>query len=255
MIVFENVDKSWDGGHTFAVKKLNLKVERSTVLALLGGSGSGKSTTVKMINRLIEPTDGRITIDGKCVTEQDVIQLRRSIGYVFQGVGLFPHMSVGDNVAIGMRLADIPEKDRKARVEELMEMVSLPASEYAHRYPSQLSGGQRQRIGFARALATKPRLMLLDEPFGALDPVTRDSLQAEFMRFQKELDLTAVIVTHDMAEALLLADHIAVMKDGELLRYGTPKELLAEPGHEYVATLLETPKKQSELLQRIQSHN
>ncbi len=252
MITIDKVSKSWDGGQTYAVRDLTLRVPRGTVLALLGGSGCGKSTTVKMINRLIEPTSGTIEVGGEDTSQVDPVALRRRIGYVFQGIGLFPHMTIADNVSVIPKLLGWPPGQYGDKVKELLDMVHLPPGEYAARYPAQLSGGQRQRVGFARALAADPEVMLLDEPFGALDPVTRDSLQTEFKDLQRKLELTAVIVTHDMAEAMLLADVIAVMNDGLVLRVGTPAELLADPGDPYVATLLATPRRQGELLQEIQ---
>ena len=254
MIVAEQVSKSYDGGKTFAAKDVSFTVERCSLLALLGGSGSGKSTMVKMINRLIEPTAGRILIDGKDVVEQDPVLLRRGIGYVFQAIGLFPHMTVEENVAMVPKLLGQQPEDYRDRIVELLDMVELPASEFAKRYPHQLSGGQRQRVGFARALGGDAKVMLLDEPFGALDPVTRDSLQTEFKSMQEQLELTAVMVTHDMAEALLLADQIAVMKDGEVVRIGTPRELLKDPGNDYVAKLLSTPRRHGELMKSLESN-
>ncbi|MBI1249571.1 ATP-binding cassette domain-containing protein [bacterium] len=253
MIQLRDICKSWDGGKTFAVKNVSLEVGEGKVLALLGGSGSGKSTTVKMINRLIEPTSGSILIGGEDITHQDPVLLRRRIGYVFQSIGLLPHMTVADNVTLLLKLEGVPAEQRKERATELLNMVDLPAETFAQRLPSELSGGQRQRVGFARALAAEPKVMLLDEPFGALDPVTRDTLQIEFQRIQKSLGLTAVIVTHDMAEALLLADMIAVMHLGKVLRIGTPRELLQDPGDDYVAKLLETPRRHGELVQELSS--
>ncbi|MEW4565288.1 ATP-binding cassette domain-containing protein [Bremerella sp. JC770] len=251
MIQLKQLCKSWDGGQTFAVKNVSLEVPQGKVLALLGGSGSGKSTTVKMINRLIEPTSGNILVGGEDITHQDPVQLRRRIGYVFQSIGLLPHMNVADNVTLLLKLQGVPASERTPKANELLDMVDLPHETFAGRLPSELSGGQRQRVGFARALAAEPKVMLLDEPFGALDPVTRDTLQIEFSRIQRSLDLTAVIVTHDMAEALLLADIIAVMNVGEILRIGTPKELLQDPGDDYVAKLLETPRRHGELVREL----
>jgi len=253
MISLHQVGKSWDGGRTFSVRNVSLDVARGEVLALLGGSGCGKSTTVKMVNRLIDPTEGRIEVDGEDVTQSDPVQLRRRIGYVFQGIGLFPHMTVADNVAIVPRLLGWPRDRFQEKARQLLDMVHLPAAEYASRLPAQLSGGQRQRVGFARALAAEPKVMLLDEPFGALDPVTRDSLQNEFKSIQRQLGLTAVIVTHDMAEAMLLADRIAIMNEGEILRVGTAAELLEDPGDDYVAALLATPRRHGELVRAIES--
>lgn len=253
MIVAKKVSKSFDGGRTYAARDVSFNVEHGTMLALLGGSGSGKSTTIKMINRLIEPTSGRILVDGKDVTQQDPVLLRRGIGYVFQAIGLFPHMTVEENVGMVPRLLGQQLDDYQDRVHELLEMVELPSDQFAKRYPHQLSGGQRQRVGFARALGGGAKVMLLDEPFGALDPVTRDSLQSEFKSLQERLQLTAVIVTHDMAEALLLADQIAVMKDGEVVRIGSPRELLKDPGNDYVAKLLSTPRRHGELMRTLES--
>ncbi|GAB4453242.1 MAG: hypothetical protein OHK0029_05670 [Armatimonadaceae bacterium] len=250
MILFENVSKSYTSG-TFAVRDLNLRVEEGETVALLGASGCGKTTTLKMINRLIEPTDGRILVGGQDVLGLDPVQLRRGIGYVFQGIGLFPHLTVAENVAVVPGLLGWERARTDARVDDLLELVRLPAAEYRHRYPAELSGGQRQRVGFARALAAGPSVLLMDEPFGALDPVTRDELQDEFTRIKQELGLTTVMVTHDMTEALLLADRIAVMNAGRILQLGTPHEMLTEPADPYVETLMETPRKQFERLQAI----
>ena len=255
MIVAESVSKSYDGGKSFAARDVSFRVEEGTVLALLGGSGSGKSTTIKMINRLIEPTSGRILVDGNDVLDQDPVLLRRSIGYVFQAIGLFPHMTVRENISMVPKLLGQDSGEYGERVSELLDLVELPANEFGDRYPDQLSGGQRQRVGFARAMAGSAKVMLLDEPFGALDPVTRDSLQTEFKAIQEKFSLTAVIVTHDMAEALLLADQIAVMKDGEVVRIGTPRELLKDPGNDYVSRLLSTPRRHGELMQTLESQS
>ncbi len=248
MISIDRISKTWDAGRTYAVHELSLEVADGEVVALLGGSGSGKSTTLKMINRLFEPTSGTIRIDGQDISRQDPVQLRRRIGYVFQGVGLFPHLTVVQNVGIVPRLSGQTGAELDMRVRELLELVHLSPREYGHRLPKELSGGQRQRVGFARALAANARLMLLDEPFGALDPVTRDALQTEFQLLQKSLGFTAVMVTHDMAEALLLADRVAVMREGRLIRLGTPRQLLCDPRDEYVAALLATPRRHGELI-------
>ncbi len=253
MIELKKVSKSWDHGKSFAVRDVSLKVEAGEVLALLGGSGCGKSTTVKMINRLIEPSAGKILLNGVDVLGQDAVTVRRQIGYVFQGIGLFPHMTVAENVGVIPRIMGQPLPSYREKVSQLLELVHLPPSEFASRLPDQLSGGQKQRVGFARALAADPNIMLLDEPFGALDPVTRDRLQTEFRILQQQLRFTAVMVTHDMAEALLLADQIAVMQAGTLIRVGTPSELLREPGNDYVAALLETPRRHVRLLQDLEA--
>jgi osmoprotectant transport system ATP-binding protein len=253
MIELQNVSKSWDDKKSFAVENVSFQLQCGQVLALLGGSGSGKSTTIKMINRLIEPTSGRVLIDGDDICEQDPVLLRRRIGYVFQAIGLFPHMTVRENVAQVPKLAGKTKTEYNPKIDELLQMVQLPPTEYGDRYPHQLSGGQKQRVGFARAIASDAKLMLLDEPFGALDPITRDSLQVEFKNLQQQLQLTAIIVTHDMAEALILADQIAVMSEGRVIRFGTPRELLKDPGHDYVAQLLETPRRHGALMTSLES--
>ena len=250
MIVLEHVSKTYDTG-SIAVQSVSLRVPAGKLLVLLGGSGSGKTTTLKMINRLIEPTEGRIEVDGRDVRSMDPVQLRRSIGYVFQGIGLFPHLTVADNIAVVPRLLRWPRERIESRLDELLELVHLPPAEYRSRLPRQLSGGQQQRVGFARALAAGPRVMLLDEPFGALDPVTRNGLREEFLQIHSKLGLTAVMVTHDMTEALLSADLIAVMNAGRLVRSGTPHELLTNPGDDFVASLMSVPKRQAGQLEAL----
>jgi osmoprotectant transport system ATP-binding protein len=252
MIRVKNICKSWDDGETFTVRDASFEVAPGSVMALLGGSGSGKSTIVQMINRLYEITSGTIEIDGDDIQTLDAVTLRRGIGYVFQEIGLFPHRTVAQNVGMIPKLLGQAPDVYEAKVTNLLEMVELPRSEFGDRLPSQLSGGQRQRVGFARALAGDPKVMLLDEPFGALDPVTRDNLQTSFQALQKKLGFTAVLVTHDMAEALLLADTIAVMKEGEILRIGTPADLLKNPGDPYVTQLLETPRRHGKLIQDLE---
>lgn len=251
MIALDGVCKSYDGGITYSVRDVTLTVPTGKLLVLLGGSGCGKTTTLRMINRLIDPTSGRIEIDGQDIRSLCPVQLRRGIGYVLQGIGLFPHMTIADNVAIVPKLLGWQPARIAERVDELLNLVHLPPGEYRQRYPRQLSGGQQQRIGFARALAAGPKVMLLDEPFGALDPVTRDELREEFLAIRKRLGLTAVMVTHDMTEALLSADLIAVMNGGRLLRLGKPAELLADPGDPFVATLMAGPKRQAERLEAL----
>lgn len=252
MIRLKKVSKSWDDGATYTVKDASLEVPAGSVMALLGGSGSGKSTIVQMINRLYEITSGTIEVDGRDVNDFDPVQLRRKIGYVFQEVGLFPHMTVAQNVGMIPELLGQKASEYDEKVTTLLNMVELSRSEFGDRYPSQISGGQRQRVGVARALAGEPKVMLLDEPFGALDPVTRDNLQTSFKSLQQRLGFTAVLVTHDMAEALLLADTIAVMKEGEILRMGTPAELLRDPGAPYVTQLLETPRRHGALIRDLE---
>jgi osmoprotectant transport system ATP-binding protein len=251
VIVLEHVSKSFDAGNRYSVYDLSLRIPRGQLLVLLGTSGCGKTTTLKMINRLIEPTEGRVEVDGCDVRHADPVMLRRSIGYVFQGIGLFPHMTVAENIAVVPRLLKWPEARIRARVDELLELVHLPAAEYHGRMPSQLSGGQQQRVGFARALAAGPQVMLLDEPFGALDPLTRDELRGEFQQIVRDLGLTAVMVTHDMTEALLSANLIAVMYAGRLVQLGTPQQILTCPADEFVAALMATPRRQAERLESL----
>jgi len=244
MIRLTQVSKSYDMGLTFAVRGLSFEVPDGETLVLLGTSGCGKTTTLKMINRLIEPTSGRIEIDGKNVLEQDPIQLRRSVGYVFQGIGLFPHMTVRQNVEIVPRLLDWAIGRRRRRAMELLEVVGLDPATYADRYPDELSGGQQQRVGVARALATNPRYLLMDEPFGALDAVTRDALQQQLLALKKDLGKTIVFVTHDIFEALALADRIAVLHEGNLEQIGKKERLLAQPASRFVRELFAKPARQ-----------
>ena len=207
---------------------------------MLGGSGSGKTTILKLINRLLEPSAGRILLAGEDITAIPAHLLRRRIGYVFQDIGLFPHMRVGANVGITPRLLGWAPKQIRARTDELLELVELPAADYRDRWPHELSGGQAQRVGVARALAAAPELVLFDEPFGALDPLTRLRLQTRLQTLRAELGFAAVFVTHDMHEALALADRVAVLHAGRLQQLATPAELFAEPANDYVAALMET---------------
>ncbi|MCU0960820.1 MAG: ATP-binding cassette domain-containing protein [Pirellulaceae bacterium] len=251
MITLEHVSKSYEGGTGYSVRDVSLEVPAGQLLVLLGGSGCGKTTTLKMINRLIEPSAGRIRVKGRDVREMDPVVLRRGIGYVFQGIGLFPHLTIAENIAVVPRLLRWTAERITARIDELLSLVRLSPAEYRGRYPRQLSGGQQQRVGFARALAAAPQIMLLDEPFGALDPVTRDELRDDFLRIRRELGLTAVMVTHDMTEALLSADLLAVMNVGELRQVGTPRELLRRPADEFVAQLMATPRRQAERVEAL----
>ena len=233
MIKFENVTKVYEGGFQ-AVKSLNFEIQKGELLVLIGPSGSGKSTTMKMINRINPHTSGTITIDGKDIKSYNVAELRRNIGYVIQQIGLFPHYTIEKNIAIVPQLKGWDEKDIKPRVKELLEMVGLDPEIHATRYPKELSGGQQQRVGIARALASNPDIILMDEPFSALDPLTREQLQAELITLHKKLKKTIVFVTHDIDEALKMGDRIAIMKDGNILQLDTPEKLLHEPAHGFV---------------------
>ncbi len=233
MLKFENVSKVYDGGFQ-AVKSLSFDIQQGEFLVLIGPSGSGKSTTMKMINKMEPHTSGTISINGKDINSYNPSELRRSIGYVIQQIGLFPHYTIEKNIAIVPQMKGWDEKKIKARVNELLELVGLDPEVYATRYPKELSGGQQQRIGIARALAANPDIILMDEPFSALDPLTREQLQAEVSALHKKLNKTFVFVTHDMDEALKMGDRIAIMKDGKLLQLDTPEKLLHEPAHGFV---------------------
>jgi len=251
MIRMSRVSASYDGGDTFAVRDVDLHVKPGELLSLIGASGCGKTTTLKVINRLIDPFDGTITVDGRDITTTDPVTLRRSIGYVFQEVGLFPHMTIGENIAVVPSLLGWKPRDIAARVNELLDVIQLDPEAYRDRFPRHLSGGQQQRIGLARALAARPRIMLMDEPFGALDPITRDELQREYVRLHQSLELTTVLVTHDMSEAIRLSDRIAVMHEGRLARCETPGELLADRDDPIIEPLISMPRRQADEIESI----
>jgi osmoprotectant transport system ATP-binding protein len=244
LIEFHDISKTYDSGQTFSVKNLNLIIGKGEFLVLLGSSGSGKTTTLKMINRLIEPSQGKILVNGKEVAQYDVVELRRSIGYVFQGIGLFPHMTISENVEIVPKLIGWSRTKREARAQELLDLVELPYEKFSDRLPSELSGGQQQRVGVARALAADPDFLLMDEPFGALDAVTRDKLQQQLLSIKKKLNKTFVFVTHDLFEALTLGDRIAIFHEGSMQQVGTPKEIMANPATAFISELFERPAKQ-----------
>ncbi len=242
IVQFDHVSKSYDpeatkgGKGPGAVNDLSLKVPAGKICILVGPSGCGKTTSLKMVNRLIEPTSGRITIDGVDVTTQELTALRRRIGYVIQQVGLFPHQTIGENVATVPRLLGWTKARQQERSEELLALVGLEPAKYRERYPSQLSGGERQRVGVARALAADPPIMLMDEPFGAVDPIVRDRLQNEFLRLQESIAKTILFVTHDIDEAIKMGDLVAVFQTGGILaQFGTPLDILAAPASEFVA--------------------
>jgi osmoprotectant transport system ATP-binding protein len=237
VITFESVSKRFPDGTT-AVDDLDLEIREGEVTVLVGPSGCGKTTSLRMVNRMIEASSGRIVVDGQDVKQVDPPQLRRRIGYVIQQIGLFPHRTIGDNIATVPELIGWEKRRTKARIDELLQLVGLPA-EVVDRYPHQLSGGQRQRVGVARALAVDPPIMLMDEPFGAVDPIVRSRLQDEFLRLQQEVQKTIVFVTHDIDEAIKMGDRIAILQQGGVLaQYATPEDLLAEPASDFVADFL-----------------
>ena len=233
------------------MRTLDLTISDGEFLVLIGESGSGKTTTLNMINRLIEPTAGVIRVDSEDVLAIDPVNLRRRMGYVFQGAGLFPHLTVAENIAVTPRLLGWPREQIDARVDELLNLVRLDPAQYRRRLPRELSGGQQQRVALARALAAKPKIMLMDEPFGALDPLIRDDLAEDYRQIHNSLGLTTIFVTHDMTEAMLLGDRIAVMKDGALIQVGTPNELLTHPADDFVKALVDTPKKRTRRLAQV----
>jgi osmoprotectant transport system ATP-binding protein len=243
MIRFEHVEQRYAPSRA-VLSGVSFELPRGQLGALLGASGSGKTTALKLVNRLLEPSGGRVLVDGRDVLSGDPIPLRRSIGYVFQRFGLFPHLTLAENVAVGPRLAGWSARDITARARELLALLGLPPELYVGRYPRELSGGQQQRVGLARALASRPRIMLMDEPFGALDVVTRSELQVSYRRLHDELGLTTLMVTHDVVEALLMADRVFVLHEGLIAFDGAPGELLAAPPPGPVAQLLDVARRQ-----------
>ena len=240
MIVLEHVSKTFTshGQSVPAVDDISLEVGEGELHVLIGPSGSGKTTTMRMINRLETLTSGRILIDGRDVQTMNVVELRRGIGYVIQQGGLFPHFTVADNVAVVPRLLGWTRQKRRQRAEELLALVGLPPEQFANRYPRELSGGQQQRVGVARALAVDPPIVLMDEPFGAVDPITRKQLQRELRRIQEEVRKTIVFVTHDIAEAFLLGDRIVLMAEGRIVQNGAPSDLLRNPADPFVTAFI-----------------
>jgi osmoprotectant transport system ATP-binding protein len=245
LISLEHVSKSYDGSRSAAVREVSVAIGRGAFVAIIGDSGSGKTTLLKMINRLVDADEGVVRVDGQDVRNVAPHELRRKIGYVFQGIGLFPHLSIAENVGITPRLLGWPEPQTTQRVAQLVDLVGLP-SEFLARMPAELSGGQQQRVGVARALAAKPALMLMDEPFGALDPVTRDAIGSEYRKLHEQMGLTTVMVTHDVMEAVLLSDRILVMRQGAVVADGAPHELLVGMGDAGVRALMDMPRRQAE---------
>jgi osmoprotectant transport system ATP-binding protein len=246
-IAFANVSKTYEDGRVRALDGVALAVAEREFLAVVGPSGSGKTTLLQLINRLAEPTSGTVEVEGADVRAASPVALRRRIGYVFQGVGLFPHMTVAENIAVTPRLLGWDARRRAARVDELIDLLRLERGQ-RERYPHQLSGGERQRVGVARAIAAQPRIVLMDEPFGALDPINRDAIGRDYRSLHDDLGLTTVMITHDMLEAVLLADRIAVMRAGRVIAVGTPHALMTEAHGDYVDELMATPRHQAERL-------
>lgn len=236
MVEFKNVSKIYPGGKV-AVENINLRIERGEFVCFIGTSGGGKTTTLRMINGMLIPTGGDITVDGKNIHDIDPIELRRSIGYVIQNIGLMPHMTIRDNITLVPKLLKWPKEKRDARAKELIKMVELP-EEFLDRYPSELSGGQQQRIGVIRALAADQQIILMDEPFGALDPLTREALQRLVKRLQQQMGRPIIMVTHDMDEAIRLADRIVIMDQGHIIQNASPDDVLTHPANEFVANLI-----------------
>jgi osmoprotectant transport system ATP-binding protein len=250
-IEFEDVTKAFGDGRVIALDHVTLKVAAREFLAVVGPSGSGKTTLLRLVNRLSDIGDGIVRFEGEDVRAAEPVALRRRIGYVFQGVGLFPHMTVAENIAITPRLLGWDKAKIAARVDELLELVRLSPEDYRERFPRELSGGERQRIGVARAIAAGPHIVLMDEPFGALDPLTRDAVGTDYRRLHDELGLTTVMITHDMLEAVLLADRIAVMHEGRIIEEGTPQKLMIAAEHGYVRELMQMPRTQATRLRRL----
>lgn len=255
MIDIVHLTKEYPGGGRPAVAGLDLSIATGEFLVMVGPSGCGKTTTLTMINRLTEPSGGEIRIDGKSISDTDPVALRRRIGFVFQDVGLFPHLTAAENIGITLKLMGAPKAAIEERAEHLMAQMRMPRAQFGDRFPRELSGGQRQRIGLARALAAKPAIMLMDEPFGALDPLTRDELGPEYRALHEALGLTTVLVTHDMTEAFLLADRIAVMRAGHLIQVGTPHEIVSKPADDFVRAMIENPRKRALALARVMEAN
>lgn len=247
MIELRNLAKSYDT-RSPAVEGLTLTIATGEFLALVGPSGCGKTTTLSMINRLLDPSDGAVLIDGTDTRASDAVALRRRIGFVFQDIGLFPHMTVAENAGVVLRILGEKQERIDSRVNELLTLVRLPPQTYGNRFPAEISGGQRQRVGVARALAARPAIVLMDEPFGAIDPLARDRLASDYREIHDALGLTTVLVTHDMTEAILLADRIALMREGKLVQIGSPRELFSSPADDFVRAMMDTPRKRASAL-------
>lgn len=249
VITFRNVVKNFENMRGNAVDNISFDIFQGEFITILGSSGCGKTTTLKMINRLIDPDEGEILIEGENIAGKNGAELRKHIGYVVQQIGLFPHMKVGENIAVVPRLLNWEDERISKRVDELLHLVGLPGDEYKNRYPRELSGGQQQRVGVARALAANPGLMLLDEPFGAIDAITRASLQREIKKIHGDMkDKTFVLVTHDVMEAFFLGSRVMIMNEGKICRFDTPREILKDPGEGFVKGLIDTLIQQQKML-------
>lgn len=253
MIELQDVSKVFPGMERPAVDHVSFSIQAGETVVLLGSSGCGKSTTLKLINRLLDPDHGQIRIGGHPTTARPLLELRRSIGYVIQNVGLFPHWTVEQNVGAQLQVVGVPVGERRERSRKLMDLVGLGPHDFAERFPDELSGGERQRVGVARALAGDPEILLMDEPFGALDGITREMLQQEVLRLKQELGKTILLVTHDLFEALALGDRIGVMHEGRLEQIGTKAEIIGQPATPFVRELFEKPAKQLQLYRESRS--
>lgn len=250
-IEFQNISKRFANATMNAVNQVNLSIEEGEFITILGSSGCGKTTLLKMINRLYEPDEGRIILFGEDISTVDVVKLRRRIGYVIQQVGLFPHMTVAENIATVPKLLKWEKEKIEERSRELLQLVGLDAEEYRNRYPAQLSGGQQQRVGLARALAINPKIMLLDEPFGAIDAINRMKLQDELLKIHGGLKKTFLFVTHDINEAFKLGNRVIVMNEGKICQFDTPRGIIEHPADEFVASLIESTREQKEFWEEL----
>lgn len=246
-IQFENVGKKFQDNSDYAVENVNLTINEGEFVTILGSSGCGKTTLLKMVNRLYEPDQGKIFLFGQDISSVDVVKIRRGIGYVIQQVGLFPHMTIGDNIALVPKLLKWDKKETEERVIQLLCLVGLEPEEYRNRYPSQLSGGQQQRVGLARALAADPRIMLLDEPFGAIDAINRTNLQDELLKIHGGLQKTFLFVTHDIHEAFKMGNRVIIMNNGKISQFDTPENIVSHPADSFVESLIRSARMQSEV--------
>lgn len=250
-IEYQNVTKQFKESGAPSVRSVSATIEEGEFITILGSSGCGKTTLLKMTNRLIEPTDGKVVLFGEDISTVDPVVVRRRMGYVIQQVGLFPHMTIEENIAVIPKILKWDKEKIRARVKELLELVELPSEEYRKRFPAQLSGGQQQRVGLARALVTEPKILLMDEPFGAIDAITRLNLQNELLRIHKGTKKTFLLVTHDIDEAFKLGNRVMIMNEGRLLQFGTPEEIVRHPADSFVETLISSARAQEAFWQSV----